>query len=330
MVKRIIYHIGDAKTGTTTLQRCLSQNRGTLKRQNILYPNLIIDGIAHELLTIATHSRIQRSMVSKVGSDYKKALKISLDAWKDLGEKVANEQPETLIISSEFFLYAPRLEVIVELTRKYLSENAQLVFLCYLRQPSDWYVSALQQQLKANWKIPPIKLTSKLKIISKFSEIGDVLVRSFSPDHLKDGDILSDFCSALMIDQSEFQLSKSRENKSLSAESTILLQAYRLKYHFDRQDVFTHDTTQFINRLIKEEERNPSRFTKLQLKPEIAQFLDQRTRETEELKRLYGVDLYCDHGVEPINESQLSCFVDAKDVIVFDQPSLDELNSLVS
>jgi len=39
-MKRIIFHIGTHKTATTTIQRTLSRNRETLRRQGVLYPIL--------------------------------------------------------------------------------------------------------------------------------------------------------------------------------------------------------------------------------------------------------------------------------------------------
>ena len=57
--RRIVFHVGLDKTGTTSLQRYLGANQAWLKRHSILYPkrNLAFDGLNHTPL-VAGYIRI--------------------------------------------------------------------------------------------------------------------------------------------------------------------------------------------------------------------------------------------------------------------------------
>nr|WP_319513667.1 hypothetical protein [uncultured Cohaesibacter sp.] len=322
---KIVFHIGQAKTGTTSIQRHMFCNRDQLAKQGILYPLLSTGGTNHGVLTVPTLQRIQRSLVSKIGSDYNSALQTSLNAWSKIAQSINETRPRMLLISSEFFFDTPQVKLLEDLVRKYFSDDPDLTFLCYVRASSDWYASLMQQKLKASYKIPPCKPARILKSIAQFSSIGSVQVRPFNREQLKNHDIVDDFCSALNIELTNMKSVSTISNQSLSAEGTILLQEYRKKHHFDRENVFTKDTKIFISKIIEEENSVPKTYTKLKLKPAIAQFLDRESDQTREIKERFGLDLCRNHGVEAISEAALSNLQEVRDLVEFDLSLLNKM-----
>lgn len=324
-MKSVIFHIGQSKTGTTSIQKFFNRNRKLLYKQGMLYPKLSLGGINHGALSVPTLGRIQRSLVSKIGSDFGSAVDVSLKLWREIGYSVRDRQPDILLISSEFFFSTPNIQTIVDLTRRYISPNAEIKFLSYLRLPSDWYASALQQQLKASSVLPPITRGSGAEKVVRFADFGDTQVRLFSRGHLKGGDIVTDICSVLEVDSTDFLPIGGQTNQSLSAEGAILLQEYRRLHHFDSENIFNEDTADFISRIENEERRSKGKYTKLRIRPEIAQFLDRETPGTIEVKRRFGVDLSLDHAVRMIEEGDLLQLKNVEDVAMFDHSLLEEM-----
>lgn len=130
MARKVIFHIGAPKTGTTFLQTVLWANRDVLRRQGICYPGNNLMDHYH------ASSNIRGKADSRVPS--------AADAWKRLLQEV-ERWPHTALISHEFFGMADADQAAAALAQLAPAE-VHLVFTArdYARQfPAMW-----QQALK--------------------------------------------------------------------------------------------------------------------------------------------------------------------------------------
>lgn len=321
---KIVLHVGQAKTGTTAIQRAFRQNDKELLRQGFLYP-ICKGGVSHALLTVPILGRVQRSLAARIGADYAAGLEISKQSWEQIGAEIRSKAPDAVIISSEFLFSAPHIDRIPSLIEKYFGSIVDLEFLVYMRTPSDYYVSAMQQKLKASHKIPPIG-NLRLNQLKRFADMGKVTVRKFDRHELVGGDAILDACSVLGIDSNKFNQKNQREsNASISAEGIILLQRYREAHHADRDNIFTEDTKAFLSKIIMEEKSHPGLYTRPMLKVEFAQALDRETPEMKSIRTLYGVDLSKDYGISVANERRIRGACSVIELIEYDPALLERM-----
>lgn len=327
---KIIFHIGQDKTGTTTIQHYLRKNKKMLEEQGVLYPKSYEGGINHGVLSVPVLGRVQRSLVAKLGADYEGALKKSKKAWAQMGDEIRRKKPDIAIVSSEFFFVSQHVPQIAKMTDRYVGLDTEIEFLAYVRTPSQHYASAMQQKLKASHVVPPIRPAPVARQLKKFAKLGKVTVRKFARDQMEGGDAVQDFCKTVGINMDGLDLPPRETNTSISAEGIILLQEYRRTNHMDRDNVFTDDTTAFFERILAEEAAHPGVYTPARLRPEIAQALDAETDDTKSLKAAFGLDLAVDHGAEPLDREALEGLRDAAQIVGFDPEALENMRKALA
>lgn len=322
MVK-VILHIGQTKTGTTTIQVTCRRNRERLLQQGFLYPNCA-QGVNHALLAVPVMNHIQRSLVRQIGRNYAVGVQRSHEAWAAVAAEYRKTRPEAVILSSEFFFSAPHVERLPELIATYIDPAAEIRVIGYLRIPSEHYVSALQQKLKASHNLPNPQ-PPKISQIRKFGGIGALVLRKFARPDLVDGDIVQDFCQTLGIDPDPLRHLPDAANATLSAEGVILLQDYRRRHHAERDNVFTEDTHRYIARINEICSNDPHLCTRPQLRPEFAQALDRDCSNLRFIREEYGIDLRTDHGISADQEKAVTTAGDVRDLIIHDSAALEQL-----
>ncbi|MBU2958916.1 hypothetical protein Q4511_13760 [Paracoccus sp. 1_MG-2023] len=326
-MRKIKIHIGQAKTGTTTLQKFLLKNRENLKSQGVFYPKPNF-GNNHGELTIPFSKTVQRSMVRFIGSDYEVARRNSVELWKKTLNDPALNDCKTLLLSSEFFFSAPGLKRIPEFIENISNFKFEIELIAYIRTPSEHFVSMAQQHLKASDKIcRPPKL--KLERLQSLSSTATLKIRKFSKESLVDGDILSDFCLYNGIDKSKFKKLPHESNRSICAEGMILLQEYRRKYHPGKNNIFTNDTKDFVEKIVSEQLKNPDSYTKPMLRPEFSESIDGPTPANEWLKEFYGIDLTRKNSFVQPYIGDIEDVQDVRDLIFYDENLLNKLRGVL-
>jgi hypothetical protein len=137
MTKRVILHIGTAKTGTTSLQKFLSAHEAELGEAGVLYPRAGRPewrfeefAFAHHVLALAIRGR-------ETPADARH--------WDDVREELARSDKETAVISSENFGgFEPEH---VRQAAAHL-EGHTVKVVVYLRSPLSFLVSAYKQRVK--------------------------------------------------------------------------------------------------------------------------------------------------------------------------------------
>ena len=140
-MRRVILHVGIHKTGTTSIQGFLDKNWEVLKENNVLYP------LAGRQETYqknhVSHHKLAWSVVSWYSNKYK--FNKSDEYWTIMNHEIEKENPELIILSSEFFWRA-LIEEIKQI-KSYL-ERYDVQVLLYFRNPLDYAVSGYKQDIK--------------------------------------------------------------------------------------------------------------------------------------------------------------------------------------
>jgi hypothetical protein len=326
-MKKIIIHIGQAKTGTTTLQKYLSRNRGKLLRQGIIYPEANM-GYSHGVLAIPFSNRVQRALVSRLGSDLDEARKLSVDHWREVISEAETDPHSILLLSSEHFGAAPDLKNLPNFIRGLSSFSGEIDFVYYVRTPSEKFTSSIQQYQKASHRIPRDK-SPRLEYLEGLKRVANLRIRHFSRDSLINGDIVDDFCSLTNIYNRNFNPVKKEANTSISAEGMILLQEYRKLHHKESHNVFTPDTQSYLKAIIHEERKDPEKYTKPSLNECFAAKLDADSPLLKWLRNFYSIDLRKPHDVPPSEYRDTNEVTDVKELIRFDSSLVQELRKSV-
>src|SRR5690554_170990 len=216
-VDRIVLHIGTEKTGTSTIQHFLSNNRATLAAEGIVYPRFTgLNGGSQWGVVAAVLKRPWQTEIGarlgirdEAGADaYRQQL---LEAFDE--ELLACPNRHTLILSSEHFhsrLGAPALLRALKSLLARWSDNVQVVV--YFRRQDRVAVSHYSTKLKTGQVeprvFPPVKGDSLPyyydyeRIYANWTQVfGEKAVQAglFAPQHLAGGDLLTDFCGRVGV-----------------------------------------------------------------------------------------------------------------------------------
>lgn len=150
----ILLHVGQSKTGTSAIQRFLALNRVALAAQGILYPGVVVNGVAiqleqHNCVVDALTERYvyPRLTAQQYFSQFFSAARRS-GARKMIlsAEHFFGGEPRIWDVSSEaeyFELYRTKLARLAP----FLADHSVKV-LVYLRPQVDWVASAIGQTVK--------------------------------------------------------------------------------------------------------------------------------------------------------------------------------------
>ncbi|BFM20140.1 hypothetical protein [Gilvimarinus japonicus] len=239
-VDRIVLHIGTEKTGTSSIQHFLSNNRAELAAEGVVYPRFTgLNGGSQWGVVAAVQGRPWKTEIgarlgirNKGGADtYRQRL---LEAFDQ--ELLACPGCHTLILSSEHFhsrLIGPaRLHALKKLLSRW-SDNVQVVV--YFRRQDRVAISHYSTKLKTGQAEPRVfsAIAGDLlpyyydyeRIYANWSRVfGEKALHAgiFAPKHLAGGDLLTDFCDRIGIAE-EGKSRPAKINESLSETGVQLL-----------------------------------------------------------------------------------------------------------
>jgi len=223
---KIFMHIGIWKTGTTSIQKTLYQNRQLLNQNNIYYPEISEN---HTFLASAFHHAPEEMIVSKSmglsGENLNQWHQESLNKFEK-----GIEAFDTAIVSSEFLLDLSS-EKIIEL-KQYLEKFYKEVYvIVYIRHPINHISSAINEQIKQGhyglskayeihshgWEYKKVYEWAKV-----YQE--KLIMRPFEREQFLNHDIVDDFLSIVFNTEKIPLLEKltQEQNKSLSYPAVLL------------------------------------------------------------------------------------------------------------
>lgn len=230
--KKCILHIGSFKTGTTSLQMTLAQNRDLLKKYGFIYPDI---GFNHTFLVVccgenhkAWPTEFKKRMDTKAS-----AARFRREMLAYLAKTAEAAGSDTVIFSSEYLvtLHPDRVAALKALLDRHFDG---IVVVCYIRHPRSHTVSLAQQSIKAGFA--DLDAIQERKSIFRPSRLDDTYIKSFGPEALRvrefnretlvNGDIIDDFCSTVgMPAELVTSLKRAHGNESLSMEAALIASA---------------------------------------------------------------------------------------------------------
>lgn len=256
---RTILHIGMPKTGSTALQNCLRASRRALLAAGVLYPTNPKDSKFnnHRMMIFGYTSfdRLPRHIRRHQGYTRQNYREKYQEFLTHVARQVARRQPEVMILSSESLFRRPGRRARKTLHSALLPQADEVDVAVYLRRPSEYYLSNLQQRLRNSYKTGPLWVPPMDGILCGYAKtFGEETVkpRLFERGALRDGDIVSDFFAAWLPDQPVDIASLSRDvadNVSVSGESIDILRRYRLAFHRDNDNVIAPDSVELVRAL---------------------------------------------------------------------------------
>ena len=226
--KKIFIHVGQDKTGSTSIQSNLHLNRELLAEYSYLYalgqfhPEFV-SFFAKAPFSIGFNKEYSASSsiksIKKRDAEYLSSLKKQLETAKE----------DYLIFSYEGFTNLNQDELLS--LKHFLAQYTdQYQIIYYLRPPASYAQSALSQRVKSgslSWHIHPpitpyqVQLTKLINVFGK----NNINLRIFSKRFLKDGDVVIDFLNQIGCNQAifeTFKFAQIKNNISLSEEAIVI------------------------------------------------------------------------------------------------------------
>ena len=236
---RTIFHVGHAKTGTTALQAILNASRDALTERGVLYPANPNGSYRNHRLVFADlfePRQVPRHILKNYAIEELPAAREELSA--SIRREVAGTRPDCLVMSSEsrFGVWKPEQRRGFRAALDALG-CAGTEIVAYVRRPSSWYLSAVQQHLRASHEIKPPRMIRLAAALDQFAQdFGEerVHVRAFDRASLAGGDIAEDFVTAFLAGHGVGMAALTRppiDNETLSAEGFDLVRRWRQAFH---------------------------------------------------------------------------------------------------
>lgn len=229
--KLCIVHIGTEKTGTTTIQRFLADNRRHLARDGVLYPVAGgREGSQWGYAACALDQPWTTDLGREFGIDdaaglaaFRTALQSALD-----DEAAAHPACDTLLISSEHLHSRVTTPEAIGRLKAFLEPYAQdFAVVLYVRRQDRMAVSRFSTALKVGFNNPrvfPRPRQTSLPYYFDFERIYHhwesvfgqpaMRVRIFEQNRFEGGELLMDFCAACGLDRGDKSI-PARANESL-------------------------------------------------------------------------------------------------------------------
>lgn len=194
MKSKLFLHVGTHKTGTTALQRYMSDNRAALQRDSVLYPHA---GRAADLNSSWGHHQLAAAL--RDNADF--------TCWSDLAREI-KDFPRVVVSSEEFSLIAaPRLYgKVTELLR-----DRDVFPICYLRRQDELLESIYRYHVLALGETRPImEFASRVNGRLAFLRLTEALSAAFGRERLilriyhKEeikSDVIGDFLSCIGLEK---------------------------------------------------------------------------------------------------------------------------------
>lgn len=234
---RLLLHIGTEKTGTTSIQHYLHDNKLKLLDQDIFYPRSL-GKTNHRVTPFLAYNQDRLDDFCKVNRLFtmEERQAMGARAMKSLGRELELHADCRWIISSEHF--AARLTTAEEIERlqALLDSLFELdAIIIYLRKPIEASISKWSTAIKAGIvrdTLPPPR-SGVADTVCNHRQILELWMSVFGRERLKvrlfqrgdfiGGDLIRDFCAACAIDAEPLAEAAVPRNQTLSYQGMKLL-----------------------------------------------------------------------------------------------------------
>lgn len=248
---RLVLHIGCLKTGSTSIQFFLDENRQALRKEGVRvirsagHPNSI------QLIAYAQEGKLDKR-TGKLASSFHRQYGLSsakdLEDFRDTLE--ADLQSEvsrsrracSAFVASNENLIGAQDDDVARLGALLKTVFDEVTIIAYLRRQDEFSVSKYSSELKSGSSKTMLETMEKHKNVHylKYDTVLDrwasvfgkenVVPRIFAKDRLQNGDVVFDFCAAAKIPLGKDMSLPERRNVSLSSRAQRFFRQYNEKH----------------------------------------------------------------------------------------------------
>lgn len=222
MTQQLYLHIGDCKTGSTTLQTMLGGSGLVTPGTRLLMPRPMQHGMLARSLTTHKHLRDKR--------------------WGNIGRTLAATDWDVAVISTELFEFSAPYRV-ADALRQHIPDHADsLRVVAYVRPHAGRFLSQFAENLKNGHTIGDMQdfasrmdRLGRLDYVSRLQRwrdaFGDrLIVRPFTRNRLAGGDVRHDFLR-LILGDGAYELGDTTDaNPSLSLADLALMRLLQRRF----------------------------------------------------------------------------------------------------
>lgn len=291
-----LLHIGMPKTGSTVLQDRLRGSPEALRAHGLLYPSnppgIRFNNHRMLMLGFTAYEKLPRHMLKGDLQGPDSLPRAYAEFRAHIAAQVAEARPERMILSSETLFRQLRHKDRAAL-KEALAPYGPVTVAAYLRRPSAYYLSALQQHLKASHKVNPPRALPLMRVLSAYRRAfgaDAVRPRIYDRAQLAEGDITADFLAAHLPGSGLAAgdlVREARGNETLSAESMDLLRGFRAAFHEAKDNVPSDDTRTLLRALARIDTALEA--PRPRLRPEIAESIDYARPDPLTLRDDWGL-----------------------------------------
>ena len=248
----VILHIGEGKTGTTSIQSYLSSARSLLREEGILYltPSSALN---HVCLAARLGAGV------RVSPDNLSEMRATCDQLFDKLKIYASDSSVRSIVISVENIFGATPNLVLSYLQNYFDVDCVHV-VAYIRDPISQYISRMQQMVKASFLIvPPHRYMRDVAspVIRWIDKIGldRVHIKPFFRKGLIGEDVVCDFlsqiCSISDIDaftQRKFAaaVNSTASNAGINVEQMSIAQSFRRIVYPSLNNVLQRRSTRLI------------------------------------------------------------------------------------
>lgn len=259
---KCLLHIGVQKTGTTSIQKFLTQNYEKLLQNGFLYP-------------LSAGKNSSQWSIAAISYDYDKHkdkedfylknqninneidfLKHIEKRKKAIYDEILQSNCKSVIFSSEHLTARLFYENEIKNLKEFLSIFDEVEVIIYIREQIKAINSAYSEAIKAgnkltfnysNWYKKIFDYSSIIKLYENYFQ--NINVRIFDYNEFKNNDLISDFCKICGIDMLKLDMNLEKSNESIDLLGLKILDFLNEDYPFYK-DAKVNPKRRELNQLI--------------------------------------------------------------------------------
>lgn len=328
---KIILHIGQSKTGTSSIQAYLTANRRRLMARGVLYPSPRVRGLA---LDLGSHNFLADSLLGKQRYPFLRDEQYFSQFFAEAEKIRAN----LMILSAEHFwggeprLWQHRLDeyrALYERKLERLGEFLQghdVTVLVYLRPQLDWFASYCTQNItygriagkrslgddRYNYEMlkPLLKYSTRLELWERIVRPNRLLAVPYVRQELRDRDSVSDFLFRAGIEE----ISESGGRKYVEANKTLSREFIAVKKKLNeirRSNIEEHVVVRCLKKLSKDSEMGSGYRVDDIVAKELEAYVAEDNRLVSERYLPKGTSFsargsYAGESLQPLSEAEIA------------------------
>lgn len=241
MKPRVFLHIGQGKTGTSTIQGFMSKNRADLADRGYLFPALTGNPRHLELSLYAKGDNMVRS-VDWWRMPFEATDELRRVVEHDLPAQVAESRCGNVVLSDEA-LYRLRPRPLSRVVAVLEPMARELVFVIYLRRQDEHIVSRYKQTMREGSTLLLSEFIARPQTVESWQydtilrrllqqfPAARLLVRPYARDRFRGGSLVRDFLDAIGADlEPGSSDSGVTDNTSFDAHTTEYLRRHNVRH----------------------------------------------------------------------------------------------------